>query len=518
MTRTNQEAIAELMKRRQEALKGGGDARIKAQHDKGKLTARERIDLLLDKGSFTETDMFVQHRSTNFGIDKQKFYGDGVVTGSGLIDGRPVYVFSMDFTVFGGSLSETFAAKICKVMDLATQNGIPLIGLNDSGGARIQEGVVSLAGYSDIFLRNTLASGVVPQLSVIMGPCAGGAVYSPALTDFVFMVEETAHMFITGPDVVKAVTNEELTQDELGGAGVHASESGVAHFTHATDHESLKAVRHMMSYLPLNNVENPPFVPTDDPIDRADDALDSIVPEDPSKPYDIKDVIKHIVDQDSFFEVQADYAPNLVIGLARLGGHVVGLVANQPNQLAGVLDINSSVKGARFVRFCDCFNIPIVTLEDVPGYLPGREQEHGGIIRHGAKILFAYCEATVPKLTVITRKAYGGAYCVMSSKHIRGDLNLAWPWAEIAVMGAKGAVEVIHRREIKGSDNPEATFNTLKDEYEEAFANPYAAASLGYIDEIIQPRFTRAKLIRGLEMCMNKRDKNPPKKHGNIPL
>ncbi|MCA9320360.1 MAG: acyl-CoA carboxylase subunit beta, partial [Planctomycetes bacterium] len=469
-------------------------------------------------GSFVELDMFVAHRCRDFGLDEQKFLGDGVVTGYGLIDGRHTYVFAQDFTVFGGSLSEAHAAKICKIMDQAIKGGKPVIGLCDSGGARIQEGVVSLGGYADIFLRNTLASGVVPQLSVIMGPCAGGAVYSPAITDFVTMVENTSYMFITGPNVVKTVTHEDVTREELGGARAHASKSGVAHFSAKTDAEAIALTRELFSYLPLNNLEDPPRIPCDDPVDRADAELDTLVPDNPNKPYDIREAIKHISDHGQFFEVMKDWAMNLVIGFMRLDGRVVGIVANQPSVLAGCLDIDASVKGARFVRFCDCFNIPIVTFEDVPGFLPGVSQEHGGIIRHGAKLLFAYCEATVPKITVITRKAYGGAYDVMNSKHVRGDMNFAWPSAEIAVMGAKGAVEIIFRRHIQASKDPEAETARLVADYEEKFNNPYVAAERGYVDEVIEPHRTRQRLIQSLALLENKRDENPPKKHGNIPL
>lgn len=510
--------INQLRQKRAQALLGGGLERIEARHKAGRLTARERIDLLLDKGSFREVDAFVLHHSTDFNLDKQRFLGDGVVTGWGTIDGRLVYVFSQDFTVIGGSLGEAHAAKICKIMDMALKNGAPIIGLNDSGGARIQEGVFSLGGYADIFLRNTLLSGVVPQISVIMGPCAGGAVYSPALTDFIVMVRGSSYMFITGPDVVRAATNEEVTAEQLGGADVHAEISGVSHLVADTDADALYLVRKMLSYMPQNNMEDPPFVPCDDDPLRMEAALDTIVPDDPSKPYNIKDVICMIVDNGQFFEIQEAYAPNIVIGFARLGGHAVGIVANQPDVLAGVLDIKASEKGARFVRFCDAFNIPIITFEDVPGFLPGTDQEHGGIIRSGAKLLFAYCEATVPKLTVVTRKAYGGAYCVMSSKHIRGDLNLAWPTAEIAVMGPEGAVNIIFRKELSQAEDPASRRSELIAEYIEKFANPYVAASRGYIDDIIEPRETRPRLINALEMLANKRDANPPKKHGCMPL
>jgi acetyl-CoA carboxylase carboxyltransferase component len=516
--KTTREKMEELRALREQAMLGGGRKRIETQHRKGKLTARERLDLLLDPGSFQELDMFATHRTTDFGLAEQKVLGDGVVTGYGKIDGRLVYVFSQDFTVFGGSLSEAHAEKICKVMDLAMKNGAPVIGLNDSGGARIQEGVVSLGAYADIFLRNTLASGVVPQISAIMGPCAGGAVYSPAITDFIFMVEGTSHMFVTGPNVLKTVTHEEVTFEELGGATVHNSTSGVAHFSMPSEAECLRAIRTLLSYLPSNNVDDPPLLPSDDPPDRADHELDDIIPDNPNRPYDIKDVIRRVVDRGSFFEVQELWAQNIVVGFARLGGRPVGIVAQQPTVLAGVLDINSSDKGARFVRCCDCFNIPIVTLEDVPGFLPGVAQEHGGIIRHGAKLLFAYCEATVPKVTVITRKAYGGAYDVMSSKHVRGDINYAWPTAEIAVMGPEGAVNILFKDEIEQAEDPEAKRQELVTSYQEKFDNPYIAAARGYIDEVIEPRHTREKLIVALEMLQNKRDSNPPKKHGNIPL
>ncbi len=496
---------------------GGGEERIKAQHAKGRLTARERIDLLLDKGSFRELDPFVQHRTHDFDLAKQKFIGDSVVTGWGTIEGRLVYVFSQDFTVFGGSLGEVHAEKICKVMDLAMKSGAPMIGLNDSGGARIQEGVVALAGYADIFLRNTMASGVVPQISAIMGPCAGGAVYSPALTDFIFMTRNTSYMFVTGPDVVKAVTHEEVTQEELGGASVHSEKSGVCHVAADSEADTLFLIRKMLGYLPQNNMEDPPFLVTDDPL-RMDETLDSIIPDDANKPYDIKDVIRPIMDGGQFFEIHENYAQNIVVGFARLGGHSVGIVANQPAVLAGVLDIDASEKGARFVRFCDSFNIPIITFEDVPGFLPGTNQEHHGIIRSGAKLLYAYCEATVPKLTVVTRKAYGGAYCVMSSKHIRSDINLAWPSAEIAVMGPDGAVNIIFRKELEKAKDPVARKAELVADYREKFASPYVAAERGYIDDVIEPKETRPRLINALEMLSNKRDTNPAKKHGNIPL
>ena len=515
---TTRKKLEELRVRRAAAMLGGGEQRIEAQHKKGKLTARERLDLLLDQGTFSELDMFVTHRATDFGIDEQKIMGDGVVTGYGRIDGRLVYVFAQDFTVFGGSLSEAHAGKICKIMDLAMKNGAPVIGLNDGGGARIQEGVVSLGAYADIFLRNTLASGVIPQISAIMGPCAGGGVYSPAITDFIFMVEGTSHMFVTGPNVVKTVTQEDVSFEELGGASVHNSVSGVAHFASPSEPECLDAIRTLMSYLPANNVEDPPFVATDDPANRADVTLDAIIPDSPNQPYDMHEVIGKIVDGGTFFEVHAEYARNIIVGFTRLGGRSVGIVAQQPSVLAGVLDINASDKAARFVRFCDCFNIPIVTFEDVPGFLPGVGQEHGGIIRHGAKLLFAYCEATVPKVTVITRKAYGGAYDVMSSKHVRGDINYAWPTAEIAVMGVDGAVNIIFKDEIARAADPEARRRELVADYQGKFANPYVAAERGYIDEVIEPHETRQKLITALEMLKHKRDTNPPKKHGNIPL
>ncbi len=497
---------------------GGGPARLEKQRAGGKMTARERVEFFLDEGSFEEFDKFVVHRSTDFGMENQKYPGDGVVTGHGLVDGREVFIFAQDFSVFGGSLSETHAQKICKIMDMAMKTGAPVIGLNDSGGARIQEGVVSLAGYADIFLRNTLASGVIPQISCILGPCAGGAVYSPAITDFNVMVKDTSYMFITGPDVIKTVTHEEVTKDELGGAMTHNVKSGVAHFAADSDEHALRITRELISFMPSNNMDNPPFVPTSDPSSRADLALNSMVPESPSQPYDIRDIIHNIVDDGYFFEVQEHYAPNIVIGFTRLGGYSVGIVANQPAYLAGVLDIDASVKAARFVRFCDCFNIPLITFEDVPGFLPGVNQEHLGIIRHGAKLLYAFAEATVPKITVITRKAYGGAYCVMASKHIRTDINFAYPTAEIAVMGSEGAVGVLFRKEINEADNAEEYRTNKVSEFTEKFANPYVAAERGYIDEVIEPSQTRPKLIRALSLLQNKRDTNPPKKHGNIPL
>jgi acetyl-CoA carboxylase carboxyltransferase component len=510
--------IKQLHEMRAKSRLGGGQARIDAQHKKGRLTARERIDLLLDKGSFREVDAFVEHRTHDFNLNKQKFLSDSVVTGWGTIEGRLVYVFSQDFTVFGGSLGEVHAAKICKIMEMAMKNGAPLIGLNDSGGARIQEGVVSLGGYADIFLRNTQASGVIPQLSVIMGPCAGGAVYSPALTDFIFMVRNSSYMFVTGPDVVKAVTHEDVSFEDLGGASVHAEKSGVCHVTGENEADTLYLLRKLLGYLPQNNMEDPPRVQTNDDPLRMDDELDSLVPESPDKPYDVKEVIRRIADNEQFFEIHENFAANVVVGFARLGGHSVGIVANQPAVLAGVLDIDASEKAARFVRFCDSFNIPIVTFEDVPGFMPGTQQEHNGIIRAGAKLLYAYCEATVPKLTVITRKAYGGAYCVMSSKHIRGDVNYAWPGAEIAVMGPDGAVSIISRKEIEAASDAAKRKAELVAEYREKFANPYVAAQRGFIDDVIEPKETRPRLINALEMLQNKRESNPPKKHGNIPL
>ena len=515
---TMREKLEQLEHRIAESEQGGGAARLKAQHAKGKLSARERIDLLLDSGSFVEFDRFVVHRSDDFGLADQKVYGDGVVTGYGRIDGRLVYVFSQDFTVFGGSLSETFAEKICKIMDLAVRNGAPVIGLNDSGGARIQEGVLSLGGYADIFLRNTLASGVVPQISAILGPCAGGAVYSPAITDFTYMVRGSSYMFVTGPNVVKTVTHEDVTMEHLGGADTHARTSGVAHFAFDSEPACLQAMRELFRFIPSNNLDDPPRGSGTDPRDRRDEDLLDVVPDNPNKPYDMHEVIKRVIDDQSFYEVQCDYGANIVCGFAHLGGYSVGIVANQPAVLAGVLDINASLKAARFIRFCDAFNIPIITFEDVPGFLPGVTQEHGGIIKHGAKLLYAYCEATVPKLTVITRKAYGGAYDVMSSKHIRGDFNVAWPTAEIAVMGPKGAVEILFRKEIAESSDPERATEAKIDEYRQKFAHPYVAASRGFLDDIIDPRDTRPRLIDALDTLRSKRDKNPPKKHGNIPL
>jgi len=508
----------ELQRRYLEAEKGGGEARIERQHQAGKLTARERVALLLDEGTFQETDKLVVHRSTNLGMEKKKIPGDGVVTGYGQIEGRLVFLFAQDFTVFGGSLSETNAAKICKILDLALKVGAPVIGLNDSGGARIQEGIVSLAGYADIFLRNTLASGVIPQISAIMGPCAGGAVYSPAITDFTFMVHKTSYMFITGPDVIKAVTQEEITKSELGGATIHTTISGVAHFAANSDEECLAQIRELLSYLPLNNMEDPPYQAPSDSPDRIDPKLNDMVPTDPNQPYDMKEIIGSVVDEHQFYEVQAEFAQNIVVGFARLNGFPLGIVANQPAFLAGTLDINSSVKAARFVRFCDAFNLPLVVFEDVPGFLPGVTQEHGGIIKSGAKLLYAFAEATVPKITVVTRKAYGGAYCVMASKHIRADINYAYPTAEIAVMGPQGAVEILYRKELEESSDPEEFRKKKVEEFRDKFANPYIAAERGYIDEIIEPKDTRPKLIRALEMTANKRDTNPPKKHGNIPL
>jgi propionyl-CoA carboxylase beta chain len=514
----DQQSIQTLRELRAQSKQGGGVDRIEAHHKRGKLTARERIDLLLDRGSFREVDAFIVHRTADFGLEGQKYPSDSVVTGWGTIDGRLVYVYSQDFTVFGGSLGEVHAAKICKIMDMALKNGAPIIGLNDSGGARIQEGVVSLGGYADIFLRNTMASGVVPQVSAIMGPCAGGAVYSPALTDFIFMVRNSSYMFVTGPDVVKTVTHEEVSFEELGGASVHSEKSGVCHFAADSEADGLYLIRKLLGYLPQNNMEDPPFGPVgDDPL-RMEAALDALVPDDPGKPYDIRDAIRLIMDQGQFFEVHETFATNIVVGFSRLGGHSVGIIANQPAVLAGVLDIDASEKAARFVRFCDSFNIPIITFEDVPGFMPGLTQEHGGIIRSGAKLLYAYCEATVPKLTVITRKAYGGAYCVMSSKHIRGDVNFAWPSAEIAVMGPDGAVNIIFRKELEKAEDPVRRKEQLVQDYREKFANPYVAAQRGYIDDVIEPRETRPRLINALEMLQNKRDSNPAKKHGNIPL
>ena len=504
--------------RKLDARQGGGLEKIAKQHARGRMTARERLDLLLDKGSFRETDIFVTHNCSDFGLADQKVPGDGVVTGFGTVDGRLVYVYSQDFTVFGGSVSHTHAMKICKIMDMAMANGAPIIGLNDSGGARIQEGVHSLAGYAEIFYRNTLASGVIPQISVIMGPCAGGAVYSPAITDFVIMVKDSSHMFVTGPDVIKTVTHEDVTFEELGGAVVHASKSGVAHFAAESEEDALFLVQNLVSYLPNNNMEDAPLLPTqDDPLRQAPE-LDSIVPDNPNKPYDMKAIIKLVVDDGQFLEVHEHFAPNLLVGFSRLGKRTVGIVAQQPSVLAGVLDTEASQKGARFVRFCDAFNIPLIVLEDVPGFMPGLNQEHGGIIRHGAKLLYAFCEATVPKLTVIVRKAYGGAYCVMNPRHIGADMVLAWPSAEIAVMGPEGAVNIIFRREIAEAEDPVARKAELVADYRARFANPYVAASAGYIDNVIEPQETRTRLINALEMLRNKQRSLPPKKHGNIPL
>jgi propionyl-CoA carboxylase beta chain len=507
-----------LQRLREKAEAGGGEKRIDEQHKKGKLTARERLRLLLDEGSFEEYGMFVQHRSTDFGLEKQKFLGDGVVTGSGKVGGRPVMVFSQDFTVFGGSLSEAHAEKICKIMDMAMKVGVPVIGMNDSGGARIQEGVASLGGYADIFLRNTLASGVIPQISAIMGPCAGGAVYSPAITDFVFMVKNSSYMFVTGPNVVKTVTHEDVTFEDLGGAMTHATKSGVAHFAAENEMECIQGIKRLLSYIPSNNLDDPPIAEWHDAPSSESEKLNALVPENPNKPYDMKSLIHGVVDEGSFFEVHEHYAQNIIVGFARLKGRPVGIVANQPTVLAGVLDIDSSLKGARFVRFCDAFNIPLVVFEDVPGFLPGTDQEWRGIIKHGAKLLYAFCEATVPRVTVITRKAYGGAYDVMNSKHIRGDLNFAWPTAEIAVMGPKGAVEIIFRKEIDLAKDKELAIDQKVREYREKFANPYIAAERGYIDEVIQPSETRDKLIKALNILDTKIDSNPKKKHGNIPL
>jgi len=512
------EKINQLKKLREEAQKGGGVDKIKAQHEKGKLTARERIDLLVDEGSFSEIDMFVKHRTSDFNLDKQKILGDGVVTGFARIDGRPIALYSQDFTVFGGSLSESHAEKICKIMDLAMKMGIPVIGLNDSGGARIQEGVVSLGGYADIFLRNTLASGVIPQISAILGPCAGGAVYSPAITDFVFMVKDTSHMFVTGPNVVKTVTHEEVTFEDLGGADTHSVKSGVAHFSFENELEVFQNIRKLISYLPLNWKDRSPEKEFNFDQDYIETKLDNIIPDNPNKPYDMREIIHLLLDDEEFLEVHANYAQNLIVGFGRIGGISVGIVANQPSILAGVLDINASVKGARFIRFCDAFNIPILTLEDVPGFMPGTEQEWNGIIRHGSKLLFAYCEATVPKVTVITRKAYGGAYDVMNSKHIRGDFNFAWPSAEIAVMGPKGAVEIIFKKDIDKAEDKEAKLNQLISEYTEKFANPYIAAERGYVDDVILPSETRLRLINTFQLLKNKVDNNPKRKHCNIPL
>jgi len=516
-----QDKIKELLELRYEARLGGGEQRIKSQHRKGKYTARERIDMLLDEGSFEEFDMFVSHRTIDFGLDKESYLSDGVVTGYGTIDGRLVYVFSQDFTVFGGSLSEMYAEKICKVMDMAMKVGAPIIGINDSGGARIQEGVKSLGGYAEIFKRNVLASGVIPQISAVFGPCAGGAVYSPALTDFVVMSKNTGYMFITGPKVVKTVTGEVVTEEELGGAFVHSTKSGVVHFVADEETEGIMLIRKLLSYLPQNNLEDPPLYPCKDAVDRVDDNLNEIIPDSPNKPYDVIDVIDSVVDNGEFLEVQSNYAQNIVVGFAKMNGMPVGVVANQPNYLAGVLDINASRKAARFVRFCDAFNIPIVTFVDVPGYLPGTVQEYGGIIVHGAKLLYAYAEATVPKITIILRKAYGGAYDVMGSKHLRGDINYAWPTAEISVMGPRGAIEVLHYKEIKDMKDEKEKIkfiNKKEQEYREKFASPYVAAKYGYVDDVIEPRNTRFRIIRALQALATKKDTNPPKKHSNLPL
>jgi propionyl-CoA carboxylase beta chain len=511
----NIERIHELSRQAEAA---GGEDKLKRQRESGRLTARERVEFLLDRGSFVELDKFKTHRNTDFGMADRKIPGDGVVTGYGTIDGRQVCVFSQDFTVFGGSLSGAFAEKVCKVMDLAAKVGCPVIGINDSGGARIQEGVVSLAGYADIFLRNVLSSGVVPQISAIMGPCAGGAVYSPAMTDFIVMVRDTSYMFITGPDVIKATTHEEVTMQDLGGADTHSTRSGVCHLEATDDESALLTIRELLSYMPSNNVDDPPFRPATDDPNRRDEALDTIVPENANKPYDMREIITRVVDDARWLEIQGEWAQNMLIGFARIGGYSVGIVANQPAFLAGCLDIDASVKAARFVRFCDCFNIPLVTFVDVPGFLPGTAQEFGGIIRHGAKLLYAFCEATVPKITVITRKAYGGAYDVMSSKHIRGDFNFAYPSAEIAVMGPDGAVNIVFRNQIEKAKDPVAEKSRLVEEYRKTFANPFKAAELGYIDEVLIPRDTRPRLISSLKALENKREKNPPRKHGNIPL
>lgn len=514
---TIEKKIDELKQKTKSAELGGGEARIERQHKAGKLTARERVNLLLDESSFQEMDKLVLHQSHDFGMEKNRIHGDGVVTGYGTIDGRTVFIFAQDFTVFGGSLSGANAAKIVKIMDLAMKGGVPLIGLNDSGGARIQEGVESLAGYADIFLRNVLASGVIPQISAIMGPCAGGAVYSPAITDFIIMTKDISRMFITGPDVIKAVTHEVVSMEELGGAETHNTISGVAHFAAEDEEHTMALIRELLSFIPDNNMEDPPLKETSDPSDRKSEKLNSMVPDDSNQPYDAREVLKEVLDDRYFFEVQADYAKNIVIGFGRLGGKPVSIVANQPDVLAGALDINASDKGARFIRFCDAFNIPLITFEDVPGFLPGIAQEHGGIIRHGAKLLYAFAEATVPKVTVVTRKAYGGAYCVMASKHIRADINYAYPTAEIAVMGAEGAVEIVYKHELD-KKNLAKQKESKVDEFRQKYANPYTACEKGYIDEVIEPKLTRQKLIAALQMLENKRDKNPPKKHGNIPL
>ncbi len=513
-----QQNADKLRKLREKALLGGGEKRIEKQHARGKLTARERVELLLDEGSFEEFDMLKTHRCTNFGLDDQQYLGDGVITGYGTIDGRLIYVFSQDFTVFGGSLSETFAEKILKVMDMAALNGAPLIGLNDSGGARIQEGIESLAGYGDIFLKNVLFSGVVPQISAILGPCAGGAVYSPAITDFTVMVEKTSYMFVTGPDVVKAVTGEDVTKETLGGAQIHGGRSGVAHLVCKSEDEAIKLIRKLVSYIPQNNMEDPIAIPCTDPVDRIEAWLDEYIPDNPNKPYDMRKVITALLDHGEFLEVQRMYAQNIIIGFGRMNGRSVGVIANQPAYLAGVLDIDASVKAARFIRFCDSFNIPLLTLVDVPGFMPGTKQEYGGIIRNGAKLIYAYAEATVPKIAVITRKSYGGAYDVMSSKHLRSDMNFAWPTAEIAVMGPDGAVNIIFRKELAEADDPAAKKTELVKEYKKKFANPYNAAGRGYIDDVILPSNTRFRIIKSLEMLQSKRQEIPAKKHGNIPL
>lgn len=510
--------VEQLREKAEQASQGGGKERIQKQHEKGKLTARERVETLLDVNSFVELDRFVAHQCHDFGMDQSKVLGDGVVTGYGTLDGRLVYIFAQDFTVLGGSLGEMHAQKICKVMDLAMRTGAPVIGLNDSGGARIQEGVTSLGGYAEIFWRNVMASGVIPQISAVLGPCAGGAVYSPAMTDFIIMVDEISHMFITGPEVIKTVTKEEVTFEELGGSRTHAAKSGVAHLACADEKECFTTIKRLLSFIPQNNMEDPPVIKSEDDPNRKDTELSSIVPDSPEKPYDIKDVIVRVVDSNDFLEIHQDYAQNIVVGFARLDGRPVGIVANQPSVLAGVLDIKASVKGARFVRFCDAFNIPLVAFVDVPGFLPGTDQEWGGIITHGAKLLYAFCEATVPKLTVITRKAYGGAYDVMNSKHVRADFNIAWPQAEIAVMGPQGAVNIIFRKDVQKADDPQKKVESLVAEYREKFANPYVAAERGYIDDVVEPQETRPKLINALTMLQNKRQSLPPKKHGNIPL
>jgi propionyl-CoA carboxylase beta chain len=515
---SSEDKLKELRERRQSAMAGGGEERVKKIHDSGRLTARERINLLFDPGTFQEMGVFVAHRCHDFGMEKNKILGDGVVAGHGSINGRLTYAFAQDFTVFGGTLSEANAGKICRLMDQAVQNGAPVVGLNDSGGARIQEGVASLGGYAEIFWRNTMASGVVPQISAVMGPCAGGAVYSPAITDFIVMVDQTSHMFVTGPNVIKMVTNEEVSFEDLGGARTHNTKSGVAHLMAKNDQDCIIQIRQLLSYMPQNNLSDPPRKDTGDDPGRMEDALNSIVPDSPKEPYDIVEAVKHVVDNGEFLEIQPLYATNIVVGFARLNGRSVGIIGNQPKYLAGVLDIKSSQKGARFIRFCDAFNIPIITFEDVPGFLPGTEQEFGGIIKHGAKLLYAYCEATVPKITVITRKAYGGAYDVMSSKHIRADYNIAWPTGELAVMGAEGAVNILNKKEISSAKDPDAKRKKLIDEYNDKFANPYIAAELGYVDDIIEPRETRPKVIAALESLQDKRQNVPPKKHGNIPI